>query len=138
MLTAKQATRLVKNGRRLYGGVYKLASGKEVYIAYRKQAEIFRGGEATIADAMAKGIAAWAIDNDTLHRMRREGVYLIGIQTKETGDLYLAALGDFLKAPMLNYESRGGALQRYLPLDKFLIQLGTVRGMKTPKARKRR
>lgn len=126
----------MKNGRRLYGGIFELPSGKEIYIAFRKQSEMFRGGEKTLADAIQKGIASWAIDNDTLIRLRTEGVYYVGIQTKETGDLYIATLGDFNKAPVLNYESRGGALQRYLPLDKFLISLGSVRGMKAAPKRK--
>lgn len=117
---------MIRSGKRIFGGVYALPSGKEVYIAFRKQAEMFRHGEKTLTDAIHKGTAAWAIDNDTLIRLRIEGVYLIGIQTKETGDLYLATLADFNAAPMLNYESRGGALQRYLPLDKFIISMGSA------------
>lgn len=127
---------MVRNGRRVYGGIYELSSGKEVYIAFRKQAEMFRGGEKTLAEAIQKGKASWAVDNDTLIRLRTEGVYYVGIQTKETGDIYIATLADFNAAPMLNYAQRGGALQRYLPLDKFLISLGSVRGMKTPAKRK--
>lgn len=127
MMARKDAKRLIRNGRRIYGGIYELPNGKEVYIAFRKQSEMFRGGEKSISDAIQKGCASWAIDNDTLIRLRTEGVYYVGIQTKETGDLYLATLADFNAAPVLNYESRGGALQRYLPLDKFLIQLGSVR-----------
>lgn len=126
----KNAVRLIRNGRRVYGGIYRLPDGREVYIAYRRQDEIFRGGEKSIKDAMDKGVAAWALDYDTLIRLRTEGVYLVGIQTKETGDLYLTTLGEFNKAPMLNYASRGGALQRYLPLDKFLVQLGSVKPVK--------
>lgn len=133
--TKKNAKRLVRNGRRVYGGIYQLSSGKEVYIAFRKQAEMFRGGEKSLADAIQKGVASWAIDYDTLIRLRTEGVYFVGIQTKETGDLYLATLADFNNAPMMNYEKRGGALQRYLPLDKFLIQLGTVQKVAQPSRR---
>lgn len=97
---------------------------------------MFRGGEKTLADAIQKGKASWVIDNDTLIRLRTEGVYYVGVQTKETGDIYIATLADFNAAPMLNYQQRGGALQRYLPLDKFLISLGSVRGMKAPAKRK--
>jgi hypothetical protein len=106
--------------------VYELPNGREIYIAFRKQSEMFRAGEKSLADAIQKGVASWAIDYDTLIRLRTEGVYLVGIQTNETGDLYVSTLGEFNAAPMKNYEKRGGALQRYLPLDKFLIQLGTV------------
>lgn len=96
---------------------------------------MFRSGEKSLADAIQKGTACWAIDNDTLIRLRTEGVYLVGVQTKETGDLYLATLADFNSAPVLNYESRGGALQRYLPLDRFIIQLGSVQKVSHPKRR---
>lgn len=128
--TKKNAVRLIRNKRRIYGGIYRLSSGKELYVAYRKQDEIFRGGKKTIAEAIQEGVAAWAIDHDTLIRLRMEGVYLIAIQTKETGDLYLTTLDEFNKAPMLNYASRGGALQRYLPLDRFIVQLGSVQKVK--------
>lgn len=118
--------RLVRNGRRIYGGIYRLPSGKEIYVAFRKQAEIFRSGEKSIADAMQKGVACWVIDNDTLIRLRIEGVYIVGVQTKETGDCWFAMLGDFLKAKMLNFEQRGGALQRYLPFNAMTFLPGTV------------
>ena len=124
--TKKNAKRLVRNGRRVYGAVYELSNGTEVYVAFRKQSELFRSGEKSIADAIQKGTAAWAIDYDTLIRLRTEGVYLVGVQTKETGDVYMATLADFNAAPMMNYAARGGALQRYLPLDRFLISLGSV------------
>lgn len=134
-ISRKHAKRTIRNGRRIYGGVFELPSGKEVYLAYRKNGEMFRGGEKTISDAIQKGTASWAIDNDTLIRLRTEGVYLVGVLTKETGDLYIATLADFLAAPVLNYQNRGGALQRYLPLDKFLIQIGTVHSASTSKRR---
>ena len=95
LFTKKNAVRLVRNGRRIYGGIYRTLSGKEIYIAFRKQSEMFRGGEKSLADAIQKGIASWAVDYDTLIRLRTEGVYLVGIQTKETGDLYVSTLADF-------------------------------------------
>lgn len=125
--TKKTASRLFRKGRSVFGGVYRLANGKEIYIAYRKQSEIYRGAEKSIADAIQKGIAAWAIEYDTLIRLRTEGVYYIGIQTKETGDLYITTFADFNSAPMLTVAVRGGALQRYLPLGRFLVQMGSVR-----------
>ena len=132
IFTKKNAVRLIRNGRRVYGGIFRLSSGKEIYVTFRKQDEIFRGGEKTIAEAMQKGIAAWAVDCDTLIRLRIEAVYLIAIQTKETGDLYLTTLEEFNKAPVLNFASRGGAMQRYLPLDKFIVQLGSVQKTRNP------
>ncbi len=42
----------MRNGPRIYGGIFVLSSGKEAYIAFRKQSEMFRGGEKTLADAI--------------------------------------------------------------------------------------
>ena len=135
MMQRKDAKRLIRKGRRIYGGIFELASGREVYLAFRKNGEMFRGGEKTIADAIQKNKASWAIDNDTLIQLRVEGVYLVGVLTNETNDLYISTMGEFLAAPILNYENRGGALQRYLPLDRFIIQLGSVRKAAKPKRR---
>lgn len=126
MLSKKTAARLIRNGRRVCGGVYKLASGKEVYIAFKKQSEIFTDGEKTISEAIQKGKAAWSIDNDTLIRLRTEGVYLVGVQTKETGDLYVATLADFNAAKMTSSGGRRSVLQRSLPFGQFVISLGSA------------
>lgn len=136
MLTPRLAKRTIRNGRRVYGGIFELPDGREVYLAYRKMSEMFRGGEKSLSDAIAHDKASWAIDNDTLIRLRTEGVYLVGVLVKETGDVYISTLGEFQTAPVLDYSSRRGALQRYLPLDRFLISLGSVRGMKAKKPRK--
>lgn len=127
-----KAKRTIRNGRRIYGGVFDL-NGKEIYLAYRKIGEMFRGGEKTLSDAIINDKASWAIDNDTLIRLRTEGVYYVGVLVKETDDIYITTLGEYLKAPVMNFTSRGGALQRYLPLDRFLISLGSVRGIKAKK-----
>ncbi|MTH61100.1 hypothetical protein [Paracoccus litorisediminis] len=116
--------------------MFDLPNGKEVYLAFRKLSEMFRGGEKSISDAIVQSKASWAIDYDTLIRLRTEGVYYVGVLVKETEDVYITTLGEFLTAPTLNYSARGGALQRYLPLDKFLISLGSVRGIKAKKPRK--
>ena len=136
MLSPRKAKRTVRNGRRVYGGIFDMPNGKEVYLAYRKIGEMFRGGEKSLSDAIMADKASWAIDNDTLIRLRTEGVYFVGVLVKETADIYITTLGEFLAAPVMNYSSRGGALQRYLPLEKFLISLGSVRGIKAKKPRK--
>lgn len=135
----KHAKRLIRNGRRIYGGVYDLSDGTEVYLAFRKQAEIYRSGKKTISDAVVEGAACWAVDEDTLIRLRTEGIYMVGIWVRDTGDLYLTSLAKYLdrtRAKVLNYEGRGGALQRYLPLSEFRVIFGKTkfkRGRK-PKA----
>lgn len=121
----------VKKGRRLYGGLHiVVASGRRAYIAYRRQGEIFRSGEKSISDAVRKGVACWAIDQETLLEMRAKGVPFIGVLVKETQDLYLTKLDCFFdkdKAKFLNYTAKGGALQSYLPLQFFRVSYGKVR-----------
>lgn len=111
----------------IYGAVYKLADGRQVYLAWRWNSEIFRSGEKTISDAVSKGVACWAIDNDTLIRLRIEGVYLIGVAVADTGDIYISTLNEFNTAPVLNFNNRGGSLQRYLNLKKFRVLNGVTR-----------
>lgn len=118
----KLPKRPVKKGRRLYGAVYTLPSGVKVYVAYRKISEIFRGGKKTISEAIREGCASWAIDEETLRERRLEGIKVVGVMCKEDDSLWLAPLEKFFdptNARIMNYESRGGALQRYLPLRMF-------------------
>jgi len=120
----------VRKGRRIYGGVYELSDGREVYLAWRKQSEIFRSGERTTSDAFVKGTAAWALDDETLLNLRLEGIELVGVLVKETLDIYLTHISNFFdqtKAKVLNYEARGGALQRCLPVTFFHVMLGSTR-----------
>lgn len=120
----------MRRGRRIYGGIYALSDGREVYLAWRKQSEIFRSGEKTVSDAFAEGKAAWALDDETLLNLRLEGVELVGVLVKETLDIYVTHISKFFDrtlAKVMNYESRGGALQRYLPIDHFAVTLGSTR-----------
>jgi hypothetical protein len=122
MHRTKDITRKVKRGRRVYGAVYTLASGEQVYMAWRKTSEIFRGGEKLLSDAISNMKASWAIDDETLRDRKREGIRFIGIWVVDTDDKYIAPLDYFFdktRAKVMNYETRGGALQRYLPLDQF-------------------
>lgn len=124
-------TTLVKKGRRTYGAIYDLPSGKRCYLAWRHIGEVFRSGEKTNSDAVRKGTAAWAIDEETLLKMRALGIEHVGVRVRETGDIYLSTLERFMdrtKAKILNYEGRGGSLQRYLPItaDNFAYKPGRV------------
>lgn len=120
----------VKKGRRLYGGIYTLPSGKRCYLAYRKTGEIFRSGEKSISDAIRKGIAAWAIDEETLLLVRAQGIRFVGVLCRDTGDRYLTTIEAFFdkrRMTILNYAARGGALQRYLALQHFKHRVGRVK-----------
>jgi hypothetical protein len=112
----------VKRGRRHYGAIYIWPDGLKVYMAHRRIREVFRAGEPSIAAAIDKGVAAWALDEETLIQMRAQGIRYAGVMVRETGERFLTDLSWFFdkkKAKVLNYETRGGALQRYLPLQYF-------------------
>lgn len=120
----------MRYGRRIYGAVYQLSDGREVYLAWRKQSEVFRAGEKSVSDAFAAHKAAWALDDETLLNLRLEGVQLVGVLVKETLDIYITSIANYFdatKAKVMNYEARGGALQRYLPVDNFRVLLGSTR-----------
>lgn len=120
--------RLVKKGRRHYGGIYRLSDGTEVYLARRRSHEVFRSGQKTISDAERAGIASWAIDEETLMNLRLEGVKFVGVHVIDTNDKFLTTYECFMKhSKVLNYERRGGALQRYLPLGYFRRFVGRAR-----------
>lgn len=107
-----------------------MSDGREVYLAWRKQNEVFRGGEKTASDAFANGKAAWALDDETLLNLRLEGVELVGVLVRETLDIYITHISNFYdrtRAKVMNYEARGGALQRYLPADQFAVLQGATR-----------
>lgn len=119
-----------RHNRRNYGIIYTTPSGRKAYLATRKHEEIFRAGEKTIADARRKGVASWAIDEDTLIYMRALGVQFIGVHCKTTGAKYLTSLGHFYDRSLvqiLNFAARGGALQRYMPLQHFRVTPGKIK-----------
>jgi hypothetical protein len=112
----------VKKGRRIYGGIYEMPDGRRVYLAYRSRKEIFRSGEDCISDAVREGKACWAIDDATLLMLRARKIEFCGVRMKETGDKWLTRTEHFFNrdlATIKNYTGRGGALQRYLPLQHF-------------------
>lgn len=126
-MASSETIELVKKGRRTYGAIHTVPSGERAYLAYRKTSEIFRFGEKTISDAIRSGKAAWALDEETLIAMRAKGIRFIGVLVRETGDIYLTKTERFFDralAKVLNYEARGGSLQKYLPLRYFQLKSG--------------
>lgn len=121
-LGPKHKLELVKKGKRLYGAIVTLDSGQRIYMAYRKHAEIYRAGEMRLSDAIKKGVAAWAMDDDTLRIMRAHSIEVVGVFVRDTNERYVTAIDNYFdrdKIKVLNYTARGGALQRYLPLSYF-------------------
>ena len=126
----KKALRPVKRGRRFYGAVFQLSGDRLIYMARRKNnAEIFRGAK-SVSEAIDEGTACWALDDDTIRTLRLEGVTLVGVFVQENGDTYITTLANYLdrsRAKALDYQTRGGALQWYLPLTFFARQAGATR-----------
>jgi hypothetical protein len=92
-----------------------------VYLAARRVKDIFRSGEKTISDAIRKGTACWAIDEETLYQMKRQGIRYVGVKLA-TGDKWITCIDNFYNRQLskfLNYQNRGGAEQRYLPFQHF-------------------
>jgi hypothetical protein len=122
----------VKKGRRLYGHFCTLTDGQVIYLARRKHREIFRSGKASISGAMTEGDAAWALDEITLYNLRARNIQVVGVRVIDTHDLYLTRLANFFdlkRAKIRDYTgigAKGGARQRYLPLQFFLLKKGTV------------
>lgn len=124
-LGPKKKLELVRKGKRLYGAIVSLNSGEKVYMAYRKHNEIYRSGEMRLGDAIKKGVAAWAMDDETLQIMRAHGIKVVGVFVRDTGERYVTGIDNYFdktKIKILNYASRGGALQRYLPLKYFVLR----------------
>jgi hypothetical protein len=120
---------LNKKGRRTYGAYYTNADGAQFYMAWRNSAKrhhgIFLQGEPDISTAIRKGKACWAIDEEDLINCRANGIKFVGVLDKGTGDKYMTTLDKFFsEAAVYNYASRGGSLQRYLPLQFFRRQVG--------------
>ncbi len=116
--------------RSRFGAIYELSDGREVYLAWRETFEIYRSGLPSLSDAVATGVACWAIDEDTLIRMRIDGVQIIGVLNLATGDIYIAHREHFYdpaKNGGIDYSRRGGAVQRLLPLKHFAVHLGTTK-----------
>ncbi len=69
-------------------------------------------------------MAVWAIDYDTICDLRTQGVHFVGVLNMTTNEIYLTTRERFqdpAKTTMLNYESRGGALQCYMKFSEFSV-----------------
>jgi len=117
--------------RILYGHILTLDTSQKIYMARRRHREIFRSGKTTISGAMSEEIAAWAIDEALLVKLRVQGVFFIGVRVIDTGDLYLTRLRTFTDpktSKMHDYTGvgRGGSRQRYVHLKHFAHKKSVV------------
>lgn len=109
-------------GKRYYGGFVRFDSGREMYVARRRFKEIFRNAEPSVSIALKNGNASWAIDTATLEEVKQRGIKYVGVISVDTGDLYVTWLASFFdasRARVHDYSSKGGAVQRYLPIQYF-------------------
>lgn len=108
----------MKNGRKYYGAVYEWSRAK-VYVASRLRADIFRNGHVSLTAASDAGDTAWAIDSNTLTRMRLKGIKLVGIYQWDDETFYITTMDKFMDLGITkDYSSRNGARQRYLRYGK--------------------
>jgi hypothetical protein len=117
----KVPTTVVRRGRRIYGHIYHFAN-RNVYLAARKLDQIFRFGEKCNSDALRKDLASWALDEETITELRLMKIVWVGVRVKQNNDIYITRLENFFdskKTKFLNFERRGGAAQRYLPIKYF-------------------
>lgn len=107
-----------------------MSDGKTFYLAWRKAKEMFRDGEPTNSDAIRKGKASWALDYDTLIMLRNRKIQIAGVIEKESGDIWLAPVAEFLDvtyAAPRDYSRRGGGVQRYMPTYRFKHRTAAVK-----------
>lgn len=107
-----------------------MSSGEQIFLAFKKQSEMFKSDEFTLSGALIQDKAGWAIDDETLLTLRIEKIEIVGIVVKETRDIYLTRLENFTdhdKAVYGNYSGRGGGVMRFLPSTYFSKNAGVIR-----------
>lgn len=125
-MTAKPE--IIKQGRRKLGVICETSSGHKVYLAYRRVRDIHCAGEKCIADAIRKGTAAWAIEDEVILKARAVGCAFIGVLVQDTGDRYLAPAASFFKPGAyrtIKVFGRSGT-QRALPFPQFARRAGKI------------
>jgi len=97
------------NGR-FYGVYYTLEDGRELYLAHRRQDQIYRDKN------------AWCIDVQLLDRCKRRGIKVIGVVARLGGQkmVWLTLLDDFFDSPQ-SFKVFATSSQRGLPLSQFRI-----------------
>ena len=129
MKMRKNAKQLFRKGRKILGAVYELSDGRNVFLAWRKQSDIFKAGEKTNSEALVKHLAAWSIDYDILLNLRRTGINIVGVYVKDTNDFYITHISNFFntRSKLIQPKKSNGVLQRQLPIDFFALRLGETK-----------
>lgn len=131
---------LPSGGSYFYGGIYYHdASKSHFYIAERKYGDIFREGRSTASQAIREGVAKVAFDERTVLMLRALDVKMVIVRavSKEGKfeDLYWIESSKIFSPPgsgywtRHNFETQGGANQRYVFLKYFWIKPGEVKSL---------
>lgn len=103
---------VVKGKSGTYGRYY--INTKTAELIYQAEKKDRRFGIFHATDSLA-------IDVKTLNEAKDRGVKIIIVKIRSTGDRYATTLERFNSdAAVMNFDKRGGSLQRYLPLSNFV------------------
>lgn len=111
-----------KVGKRKYGYFIEQENGLKIYLARRSLGQIWREKELSLSEAVRSGKARWAIDVNTLAEAKRWGCTVIGVRDRVLGRYYFTSITNFYNpkhAKLIDYSSKGGGLQRTLPITAF-------------------
>lgn len=91
---------------------------------------MFRSGRKTMSEAVRDGVSSWALDDETVLTEKAKGTKYLGVLDRDSGAIWLTPIETYLdraKFKILNYTGRGGALQRYVGFQHFVMKPGVVR-----------
>jgi hypothetical protein len=109
----------VKRGSRVLGHIHTAEDGTQLYLARRKIADMYRQGEKSLSEAVRAGKAAWGLDEEILFKMRAQGVPLVGVEVKETGETYLINIERMFEPGLFFTHRRMRGAERCVPLTHF-------------------
>lgn len=106
-----------------------MSDGEDVYLAWYKQSQMFKNEEKTNSEALSKHTAGWALEYDLLLKLKRQGVNVVGVYVRDTGDKYITKLDNFFgsNAKSIQARNKAGTLLRCLTIDHFRISLGSTK-----------
>jgi hypothetical protein len=118
----------IKRRKRVLGTLFTAPDGNQAYLHYRNAGDIWREKEPSISDAIRKGTASWAIDEELLVRMRAKGVKFAGIFCRDTGEIWLTRLEEFFDASFSRLrQAPNYVTYRHLRLQRFIRRAGVVK-----------
>ena len=116
------ALQTIKKGRITLGGFYELSGSRRIFLAYQWRKDIHREKQPSVSAAAAEGVAGWAIDTETLRRVRREGCIAVGVFVRDSGDIYLTGIENYFDNTIyteIDWSRRSRHAQRSVPLQLF-------------------